>query len=263
MDLDDVQSAAADQFGRQSHRYGKGHILADVSDVVAALKQIHLPASARVLDVATGAGHTGLHLAGLGHDVTCADIAQPMLDRVREAAAERGLTIQCHQHAAEQLPYADQSFDLVTCRVAAHHFSDPGSFVRETARVLADGGRFLLIDGSIEDRQPEAEEWTHQVEKLRDPSHVRFISPGGWKQFCEQSGLHVEHAELVPFKMPDLDWYFETANTSPENRAAVLKLVDNAPEQAREQFQLGEEDGKIVWWWRRLTLIANRITRTA
>ncbi len=49
------------------------------------------------------------------------------------------------------------AFDLVTCRVAAHHFSDVAAFVRETARVLKTGGWFLLIDGSIEDSQPVAE----------------------------------------------------------------------------------------------------------
>lgn len=258
MELDQTQSAAADQFGKQSHRYGKGHILADVSDVIAALQDVGLPENANVLDVATGAGHTGLHLASLGHHVVCGDIAQPMLDRVEEAAAERGLTVKTVQHSAESLPYPDASFDLVTCRVAAHHFSDPAAFVRETARVLRTGGSFLLIDGSIEDDQPDAETWMHEVEKLRDPSHARFISPSGWEVLCANAGLEVTQATLTPFKMPDLNWYFETANTSAANRTAVLDLVQNAPQQARDQFHLGEEVGKIVWWWRRLTLVAVR-----
>jgi protein-L-isoaspartate O-methyltransferase len=139
MKLDAVQQAAQEQFARQSRNYGRSHILADVSDVVAALEKIALPAQAAILDVATGAGHTGLHLASLGHDVICADLAAPMLDRVREAAAERGLTVETRQHAAEELPCADASFDLVTSRIAPHHFSSPDSFVRETARVLRPG----------------------------------------------------------------------------------------------------------------------------
>lgn len=256
MSLDPVQSAAAEQFGRQSHRYGKGHILADVSDVIAALGRITLPTPARVLDVATGAGHTGLHCASLGHDVTCADIAQPMLDRVREAALERGLEVETRLHPAESLPYPDGMFDLVTTRVAPHHFSSPESFVRDAARVLKGGGHLLVIDGSIEDGDPIAEEWTHRVEILRDPSHHRFLSPGQWRGLCAAAGLQTLHAGLEPFKMPDLQWYFDTANTSPENRSAVLDLVRNAPMEARRQFNIAEEDGRITWWWRRLTLIA-------
>lgn len=258
MSLDDVQSAAAQQFGRQSHRYGKGHILADVSDVKAGLKEIALPPGSTVLDVATGAGHTGLLLAELGHRVTCADIATEMLERVREEAQSRSLKISTQQHPAEAFPHPNDSFDLVTCRVAAHHFSSPESFISETARVLRPDGHLLLIDGSAEDNQPVAEEWTHQVEKLRDPSHHRFITPGRWKELCEANGLSVVHTRMEPFKMPDLEWYFETANTPVENRVKVLELVRNAPPEARLQFQIGEEDSKIVWWWRRLTLIARR-----
>jgi len=258
MKLNEVQRAAQEQFARQSHRYGQGHILENVDDVRAAAEQMTLPARARVLDVATGGGHTGLYFASVGHDVTLADLAQPMLDRAARLAAERGLKVTTRLHAAEQFPDADASFDLVTCRVAAHHFSSPADFIRETARVLKPGGWFLLIDGSIEDHQPEAEEWLHQVEKFRDPSHHRFLTPGGWSDLCKRHGLAVKQAALAPFKQPDLNWYFDTAATSPENRQKVLDLVAHAPPSARQLFGLGEEDGKIVWWWQRLTLIATK-----
>lgn len=226
--------------------------------MAAALEKISLPQRARVLDVATGAGHTGLHLASLGHEVTCADIAAPMLDRVREAAQERGLTVETRQHPAEEFPYADASVDLVTSRIAPHHFSSPESFIRETARVLRPGGWFLLIDGSVPDDEPEAEEWLHQVEKHRDPSHHQLLTPRAWTRLCEANGLHVHSASLRPMKQPDLEWYFETAATSFENRQVVRDLIANAPTSARAVFRLAEEEGRIVWWWPRLTLIARR-----
>lgn len=258
MKLDAVQQAAQEQFARQSRNYGRSHILADVSDVEAGLEKITLPAVAQVLDVATGAGHTGLYLASLGHQVTCTDLAAPMLDRVREAAQVRGLKVETRQHPAEEFPYADASFDLVTSRVAPHHFSSPESFIRETSRVLRPGGWFLLIDGSVPDDAAEAEEWLHQVEKHRDPSHHRLLSPRAWTRLCEANGLQVQSAELKTFKQPDLEWYFETAATSPENRQVVRELIANAPTSVKETFQLAEEDGKIVWWWPRLTLVARR-----
>lgn len=258
MNLDPIQQAAQAQFGRQSRNYGPSHILADISDVAAALTRISLPARARVLDVATGAGHTGLHLASLGHEVTCADLAAPMLDRVREAAAARGLAVTTRQHPAEELPYGGASFDLVTSRIAPHHFSSPADFVRETARVLRGGGWFLLIDGSVPDDAPEAEAWLHEVEKLRDPSHRRLLTPRAWRELCAAHRLLVESAELRPLQQPDLEWYFDTAATSVENRARVRALVAHAPEAARTAFRLGEEAGRIVWWWQRLTLVARR-----
>jgi ubiquinone/menaquinone biosynthesis C-methylase UbiE len=258
MKLDEVQKAAQEQFAKQSHRYGRGHVLENIEDVQKAVAAIPLPPGAQVLDVATGGGHTGLYLASLGHNVTLADIAQPMLERAAKTAAERGLTVQTQQHAAEEFPYPDAQFDLVTCRVAAHHFSSPENFVRESARVLKSGGYFLLIDGSVEDDQAEAEEWAHVVEKLRDPSHHQLLTPRAWSGLCEVAGLQIQHIELDPFKQPDLNWYFETAATTPENRAKVLELIAHAPESARKLFRLGTEDGKIIWWWQRLTLIAKK-----
>ena len=258
MDMNEVQRASQEQFAKQSDRYGKGHILENVDDVRAALAHLTLPPRARVLDVATGGGHTGFFLASLGHDVTLSDLTQPMLDRAAQLARERGLTVATQQHAAEAFPYPAESFDLVTCRVAAHHFSSPEIFVRETARVLRPGGWFLLIDGTVEDDQPEAEAWMHAVEKLRDPSHHRFVTPRTWQGYGAASGLHVAHNGLTPFKQPDLNWYFDTAATTPENRRQVLELVRHAPESARKLFRLGDEDGKIVWWWQRLTLVARK-----
>jgi len=258
MQLNEVQRASQEQFARQSDHYGKGHILQNVEDVRATLEHITLPTRARVLDVATGGGHTGLLLASLGHEVTLSDITQAMLDCAQAAARERGLSVRTRLHEAESFPYPDASFDLVTCRVAAHHFSSPEVFVRESARVLVHGGWFLLIDGTVQDDETEAEEWSHQVEKLRDPSHHRFVTPRTWERFCEAAGLRVTHCGLTPFKQPDLNWYFDTAATPAENRARVLELVRTAPESARRLFNLGEEDGKIVWWWQRLTLVAIR-----
>jgi len=258
MKLDDIQRAAQEQFARRSESYGKGHILENVEDVQATLKSIHLPTRAKVLDVATGAGHTGLFLASLGHDVTLADIAQPMLDKAAQTATERGLTVKTIQHPAEQFPHASESFDLVTCRVAAHHFSFPEKFVSESARVLKPGGYYLLIDGTVADDQPEAEAWIHSLEKLRDPSHNRFLTPRVWSAICETYGLAVASVKIFPFKQPDLNWYFETAATPDENRIKVLELIRCAPASAKSLFQIGEEDGKIVWWWQRLTLIATK-----
>lgn len=258
MSLDEIQQAARDQFGRQSHRYAKGHILSQTDDIAAAANAMALPDRAEILDIACGAGHTGLFFARLGHRVTLADISADMLDRVREAARELQVEVATREHAAERLPDADGSFDLVTCRVAAHHFSSPQDFVRETARVLRRGGFFLLIDGSVPDDEPEAELWIHEVETLRDPSHRRFLTPGAWSALCEANRLHLTSSALHPMKQPDLNWYFETAATPAENRGLVHEKIRTAPAAALRVFRIAEENGTIVWWWPRLTLIARK-----
>ena len=258
MSLDSIQQAVQEQFGKQSWRYARGHILEQTQDIVAAIEGVALPPHAEVLDVATGAGHTAFYFAELGARVTASDLTPAMLERVREGAASRGLQVETRRHSAEEMPYADESFHLVTCRVAPHHFSSPPDFVRESVRVLRKGGHFLLIDGTVPDGAPESREWLHQVEKLRDPSHHRLLSPDTWRGLCEKHGLNIEKLEVAYRKQPDLEWYFETAATSPENRVKVRDLIAHAPKAARREYRLAEEEGKTVWWWPMLSLVARK-----
>ncbi len=108
------------------------------------------------------------------------------------------------------------------------------------------------------DDDPATEAWLHEVEKWRDPSHGRFLSRAAWETLVRARGLGVERSELNPLKQPDLQWYFETADTPPENRKKVLAAVRTVPPRVRAALKLGEEDGRIVWWWPRLTLLARR-----
>jgi ubiquinone/menaquinone biosynthesis C-methylase UbiE len=254
--LDPKQAASAKQFERQSDRYGKSHILANTEDVAAALKGITVPVGGVALDVATGGGHTALWLARQGWKVTAGDIAPRMLKNTAKLCAEAGMSIETRLFPAEKMPFAAGSFDLVTARVAPHHFSSPEQFIGEVARVLKPRGHFLLIDGSVPDDDKQTAEWLHHVEKLRDPSHVRFLSPKSWEALVLGAGLTVERSELEPYKQPDLQWYFETAATPPLNREQVLAAVGGATKRVRTTLRLRNEAGKIVWWWPRLTLLA-------
>jgi len=257
--FDTAQAASAAQFDRQSDRYGKSHILADTTDVSTALAGIVPQPSNRALDVATGGGHTALTLARMGWRVTAGDVSARMLENATTLLCDEGYDLETQLFPAEEIPFPNESFDLVSVRVASHHFSSPEKFVTEVARILKPGGHFLLIDGTVPDNDPETEEWLHYVEKWRDPSHGRFLSPSAWKTLVSQNGLQILSSTLHDKKQPDLEWYFETAATAPENRALVLEAVRTIPDSVRSALRLTEENGKIVWWWPILSLVAKKI----
>ncbi len=256
--LNSRQAASAAQFDRQSERYGKSHLLADTRDVAEGLTGVPALPGGAALDVATGGGHTALFLARQGWQVMAGDISPRMLDNARKLCAEAGFSIEARLFPAEEMPFAEGSFDLVTVRVAPHHFSSPEKFVRETARVLRPGGHFLLIDGSVPDEDPETEEWLHRVEKWHDPSHGRLLSRKTWEGLVREAGLKIVRSELRRFKQPDAQWWFDTSATSEENREKILQAVHTASAHVREAMRIGDEDGKITWWWPRLTLLAGK-----
>ena len=107
------------------------------------------------LDIATGGGHTARAIAPYVARVMVTDLTQRMLETAREFLLSQGINNAEFQVAdAEQLPFADASFDRVTCRLAAHHFPDAARAVREAARVLKPGGA-LIASGIIREREDE------------------------------------------------------------------------------------------------------------
>jgi SAM-dependent methyltransferase len=122
------------------------------------------------LDVATGGGHVARRLSEAGFDVTTLDPAPGM-----------GATVVA---PAEDIPFADGSFDVVACRVAAHHFADVTKAVGEMARVSR--GLVLMADNLFLGERVE------EAEKLRDPTHVRCYSESEWRGLFAGAGLTVE-----------------------------------------------------------------------
>jgi ubiquinone/menaquinone biosynthesis C-methylase UbiE len=138
-------AAAADYAAFTVHAYGPS--LARTVELVAP--QLDW----QVLDVATGAGHTALAFAPLVKHVLATDLTQEMLEQTRSLVAARGFSnVETARMDAAALAAGDETFDLVTCRHAAHHFPDPAAFVREAWRVLVPGGTFALIDNISQPR---------------------------------------------------------------------------------------------------------------
>jgi ubiquinone/menaquinone biosynthesis C-methylase UbiE len=104
----------------------------------------------RVLDIATGGGHVAYTFAPHVARVWATDITQEMLDQVKAEAAKRGLAnIRVAYAKAEALPFEDASFDLVTCRIAPHHFDSIPDFLAEVHRVLKPGAAAAIADNVV------------------------------------------------------------------------------------------------------------------
>jgi SAM-dependent methyltransferase len=156
----------------------------------------------RAIDVATGGQHVARRLREAGATVVTVDPAPGMEPDVISRA--------------EELPFADASFDVAACRIAAHHFDDVAAAVREMARVVSD--RVVVQDTLF---QGEAME---EVEKIRDPSHVRRYSEDEWRRFLDDAGLDIDRLEVMSRRMP-VDPWLDRAAATPEVTAKVKELI--------------------------------------
>jgi SAM-dependent methyltransferase len=159
------------------------------------------------IDVATGGGHVARRLSEAGLQVVSCDPAPGMQPDVI-----------C---VAEELPFADSSFDLAVTRVAAHHFADVAQATRELARVASK--RLIVVDNLFMDDDAE------RADKLRDPSHVRNYTEAEWRSFFADAGIEVEEVRRFDFPIELEPWLERTActgETADEVRALLAPHID-------------------------------------
>lgn len=196
------------------------------------------------LDIATGGGHTALALAPHVRHVIASDLTPNMLEAAKGFLTEKGISNASFEIAeAENLPFDDASFDIVTCRVAPHHFSDVRAFCNEVARVLRPGGRAILIDSYAPD-DDAYDEYINQVEWKRDNSHARSYRIPEWQQFIEAAGLTIDHIEPFVRRFEYDEWTARTRMT-PEAKADLEQYMLNAPQRVRDFFHVTVTDNHV------------------
>jgi ubiquinone/menaquinone biosynthesis C-methylase UbiE len=189
---EEIHQLVQAQFGAVAAAYTTsiGHSNPDALQQVVELAQPK--PTDRAIDIATGAGHTALAVAPHVAEMIAYDLTPQMLEETARNAAERGLTnLTTQQGPAEDLPFPDNSFDIVTVRVAPHHFADIKKSIQEMARVVKPGGRVVVVDTTVPE-DPTLDREINYIEKQRDPSHVQNYSPNAWRAMLEEAGLKIE-----------------------------------------------------------------------
>ncbi|HME96601.1 MAG TPA: class I SAM-dependent methyltransferase [Methylomirabilota bacterium] len=209
--------------------------------------------AARVLDIATGGGHTALAFSRFTESVVAMDVTLPMLEAARRFIAREGAAVRFVGGDVETLPFRDATFGTVTCRIAAHHFPALLPALRQVARVLRAGGTFLIQDILGHDDQ-DAAAFIREVERRRDPSHVRAYRQLEWTAFLRAAGLTVLD-ETVMSKVRPWDEWTTRMRMTPEARADLERFVLAAPAHCRDAFDFRIEDGRIVSFTDRMLLL--------
>jgi ubiquinone/menaquinone biosynthesis C-methylase UbiE len=242
------------QFGPSAAAYVSSTAHAGGPDLERLLVWGRKRSSARVLDIASGGGHTALAFSRFTPSVVAVDLTLPMLQAAREFVASEGAaTIRMLAADAEALPFRAGTFGTVTCRLAAHHFPALLPVLREIARVLRAGGSFLVQD-LLGHEDEEAAAFITEVERRRDPTHVRAFRQLEWTAFLRAAGLTVMDETIMSRRRDWSDWTTRTRMT-PEARAELERFVLAAPARCREAFDFAIEDGRIVSFGDRMLLL--------
>jgi len=240
-----IKNLVQAQFGAVAERYVTSAIHALGSDLARMIELAQPRGDERLLDIATGGGHTALAFAPYVREVVATDLTPRMLEVAETFIREQGAANVAFQVAdAEALPFPDADFDMVTTRIAPHHFPNPRQYVREVARVLRPGGLFLLDDNMAPD-DAELDTFMNRFEQWRDPGHVRNHSSGEWCAWMLDAGLLVEHVEPLQIKRYEFAGWTEQMRMPAAERDALEAWLIAAPPRCAEFFQITVEDGHV------------------
>lgn len=149
-----------------------------------------------MLEVAAGTCACGRAFAPLLQTVVCLDTTAAMLQVGKQAAQDSHLANMVFVKGnAEELPFLDDSFDILFSRLAFHHFTDTENVFREMVRVLKPGGKFVFID--MEAAEESLRKTEDEIETLRDPSHVKNLSREEMLELFSIYNLSVEKCEIT------------------------------------------------------------------
>ncbi|MBR8833486.1 MAG: methyltransferase domain-containing protein [Stigonema ocellatum SAG 48.90 = DSM 106950] len=239
---------ASERFGKIASNYASS----EVHRMSPSIQHLHdvLPLSDDITlcDVACGAGHVALSFAERAKRIVGVDPAPNMLTEFQKIAKERQVSVEVIEAYAEAIPLPANTFDLVTSRLAPHHFTDIKATIKEMVRVARPGGYVAVID--LEGHtDPSMDDFNHQLEILHDPTHIRSYTAKQWQIFFEEAGLSVEVLKGNLTECPGglrLHRWCEIACSGEEAETKIFQLLNVAEDNVLDALGITREGNEFL-----------------
>ena len=255
-----IHNAVREQFSQHADYYAQSsaHAKGDTLDVI--LDFAEPKGTEQTLDVATGTGFTAFAFAPKVAHVVATDLTPEMIAKAAELANKQAIkNIAFSVAAAEALPFTDASLDLVTCRIAPHHFQDVPKFLSEVRRVLRTSGLFCLVD-SVSPEPEKLRAWQNRVEALRDNSHVYGYPPSQWDVMIADAGFSLERTAHVRNAQMSFLWWVRPAQNPPEVVQEIRDAFEQlSPNEAKEHYTVKPAGDDFYFSWPMYAVKARRV----
>lgn len=207
--------------------------------------------SDKILDVAAGTGEPGLTIAEMIPEgsVTITDLSEDMLAIAKESAAKRKLAnVETQIADASQLPFADNAFDAISCRLGFMYFPDMTVAAMEMARVLKPGGKIAASVWGAPEKNLWAtilmgtikEHMELPAPSKEKPGLFRCAEPGFVADMLKQAGLtNISEKEVIAkLHCETAETYWEMMNEiAPPVAAAVNEADETTVEKIKNEVK--------------------------
>ncbi len=211
-------------FSDQSQGFSSdGDTYADAEELAWMLADLPLSPDAQALDIASGTGEFARALAPNVASVIGLDATDAMMEQGKKFIEEAGIeNIRFQKGVVQDMPFEDESFDIVSSRYAFHHFADPRPVISEMVRVCKTGGHIIIVDIIVPDESTATE--SNYYEWLCDPSHTRVLHPGEFETYFRLFGLDLLSARTRVLENEFIGW-MDFSLTEKDNREEILRAA--------------------------------------
>ena len=238
---DDHDRRLSGAFDGQAARFERAPVQTDPAALARLVEAAALPAGSLVLDAGCGPGLVSHALLEAGHRVAGVDLSEEMIDRARRRCSASGDRARFERRSLYDDPPGGP-FDASISRYVLHHVADPSAFLRRQVELVRPGGVVVLSDHTTDTSGPIADRH-NAIERLRDRTHTRNLSPGAIVDLFASAGLIEIRLWEEAFTL-DFDEWFDRG-TPDRPKAEVRSEIGAAP--AGRGFRAGEEpDGRLT-----------------
>ncbi len=246
------------QFERQAEIYANMEQTQDSGGHELFVALCEVTKEHRVLDIACGPGFLTRQFAQSAKDVIGIDITNAFLKMATNLARKQALdNVTFTDGDGNNLPFDDDSFDIVACRAAFHHFPQPATVLAEMARVLKPEGTIAIGDLTTSEETEKAN-YQHEMEVLCDPSHARAITLGRFRKLITESGLEMK-SDFQGTQDYDLQEWIAHGSPSTEAASRIEELMQRAISQDLCDLNVRREDGKIRFTHQTALFLATKV----
>lgn len=260
----EIKENARRQFGKQADAYSKGSTFTDKNHLFEIVKRSGANGDHTVLDIATGAGFLAFEFAKNAGSAVGIDLTRNMLVHAKEKATisdtpdipeTPGLgNIEFLLSDVESLPFEDNTFDIVACRFAFHHFPDPKKALFEMKRVCKNNGRIVLVDGTSSEVHAKSRFQNH-IEELRDPSHVRIYQLSEMQDMFSDIGAVITDTKHWDLPQDFNDW-IERSGVDEDKAKIIEDMMVTSAEGDTTGLRVRIENGKPNFTYDTVILVA-------
>jgi len=247
-----------ESFTRQAKMYAIAPAVTDPDRITRFLNAVAPRPEWRLIDVACGPGFLALALAECCREAVGIDLTEAPLAIAERNREERGLrNVRFLTADADRLPFADNEFDLAICRLALHHMENPGQVLQEMARVCRPQGK-VAIEDLVSSEHPSRADFQNQIERVRDPSHIRALAISDLLTLLAAAGLEIERLYSSEV-LQNVERWLATSQTPSKQAAQVRDMIEADAREDLSGMQPFFKEGEWYFHHPTLAVVARKL----